>query len=478
MSKGSRYNSRGVRREGNVAFLKDARSTVRIDRTSTGGSGEVPTTAGERNATVSKSGGHTVDLVKPLNWASEDGIRYVCWGSNNRRPIELMEEARRSGILRAGLRTRVNAHYGAGPIYYRLRADGMREVAEPIELHALSAEMRAYHHRCRLEQACRDRVMNYEWWGWVVNEHILSNDYRKIVSTRPLKTMNVRWSEMEDHGRVELCLYNANWGLPQLKHRTIAIPACDPWATPEEVREWAKANGLHKFVRASYQPMSEATMYPEQDWTSLYDNQWLQNNNSIPRDRAQLRDKSVSIKYHIQIPEEYFAAKYRDHWEKWTPEERTQKEDEFLETLNDFLTGADNSHKAFISRYGVDEMGKPLPGWIIKPLEDNSKDSILTSIADSEKGNSEILATIRVDPTLLGQGAPGGKLGAGSGSDKAEAIRIMHALGYADREVTTDDWYFTSQYNQWDPHIYMGYRQMELSAMDATPDTQPTANPS
>jgi hypothetical protein len=99
-------------------------------------------------------------------------------------------------------------------------------------------------------------------------------------------------------------------------------------------------------------------------------------------------------------------------------------------------------------------------------------------VVDAEKGNSEILATLRVDPTLLGQGAPGGKLGAGSGSDKAEAIRILHALQYGDREDTTEAWYFVRDYNGWSADLYMGYRAMELRAMDSTPEDQPVTQPS
>ena len=51
-----------------------------------------------------------------------------------------------------------------------------------------------------------------------------------------------------------------------------------------------------------------------------------------------------------------------------------------------------------------------------------------------------------VDPSLIGAGIPGGKLGAGSGSDKREAFTILSALKKHDRETTIEIFEFIQQY--------------------------------
>jgi len=73
-----------------------------------------------------------------------------------------------------------------------------------------------------------------------------------------------------------------------------------------------------------------------------------------------------------------------------------------------------------------------------------------------------------VDPTLLGQGASG-SLGAGSGSDKREAYTILNALLYTSREQTVEWWNLVSRFNNWDPTLVLGYKNIMLTTLDVNP---------
>jgi hypothetical protein len=474
MSKKPRF-IRGVMLSGGVAFLQ-AGATVKFTGPAAMGAPLPPGGSNPAEDDVDRTDKHASGVVKVNAYGAERNISFALWGSNNYRPTDIIKEAKKSGILKAGLSTRRDAHYGAGPMYYRLEAQDDTEVVKPLGMSTIPPNIREFHRRAQLERVHQRFIQDTEWWGWYACEYLLNGAKSQITSYRGLRAAWVRWSLMDDAGRIQWCIFNPNW--PLYKGGTVeVIPVADPWWTPEEVREWARENGYTKFVRPAMMPDPNEGYYPDKDWHALYDNQWLQNTNSIPASRAALLENSINLKYHIEIPSSYFSQKYHDSWGDMTDSERDGKRREMLEQMNTWLSGAANAGKAFVSEFAVDEEGKAQPGWKINVLDNKMGEATGGSIADSEKGNSEILATLRVDPTLLGQGAPGGKLGAGSGSDKAEAIRILHALMYGDREMTTEPYYFTRDFNGWDQSIYMGYRPMELQ-LQTTSAERPAANAS
>ena len=101
--------------------------------------------------------------------------------------------------------------------------------------------------------------------------------------------------------------------------------------------------------------------------------------------------------------------------------------------------------------------------WIDDKLKDGSQ------LPEAEAANSEVLFALGVDPSLIGAGIPGGKLGAGSGSDKREAFTILSALFKTNRETTLEVYDFIAQYNGWDTSIRAAFENTILTTLDANP---------
>ena len=445
--------------DGDVAYLPGAQALV----TGLGGTTPVATDAKPTSNTAS----HTKSVVQVDMHGTELSIPYAPWGGSNDRPQLIVAEMNKSGIAKAGLTVRRKAHYGSGPLYFEQGADGEKELSNPIPLtDPRLKKPLAFHTTVRLEAALMEAIMNYEWWGWVVAEYVLSNNAEQITSMRVLKTAWSRWSLMDpESGRIEWLLYNANWDRYDSKELSV-VPVADPWMSPAEVKAWAKSNGYKKFVRPVAIPDPDAGYYPDLDWHALYDNGWLKSTNNIPAMKQGVMLNQISLKYHIKIPQTYWASKFGDSWAALSDAEKSAKKKEVLTALQNWLGGASNAGKAFVSEYGVDEMGTALPGWEILALDDKLKDGAY--IPDAEKGNSEILASMLVDPTLLGQSGIAGA-GAGSGSDKREAYTILNALLNTDRDTTLDTWYFVRDFNGWDPSVELGYRQVTLTTLDKNP---------
>ena len=77
---------------------------------------------------------------------------------------------------------------------------------------------------------------------------------------------------------------------------------------------------------------------------------YMEISNSIPKFKKALFKNQVSLKYHVQIPLEYWEWKY-PNWPTMKTEEQEQILDDFYNELNDCLTGADNAQKMIMTFY-------------------------------------------------------------------------------------------------------------------------------
>lgn len=419
---------------------------------------------------------HSVFKFKPQSEGVELEVPYAHWGTNNLFPQNVITEMDKSGVGKAGLRIRAKSHFGGGPLYLRDRGPGDRQPV-PFDAPEL-APVLAWHRANRLPVVQRELINGYEWWGMTLVECVVSNDARTILSVRPVKPAWTRFSlQDEQTGRIEWAVVNPNWSLGTISY-TKLVPVADPWWSAQELRAKLLATGHRKFILPSWIPDPDMGYYPTMDWHATYLSGWLQSTNNIPALKKAVMENQVTIKYHIEIPMRYWEVKYKDSWATLKEPERQAKMKDTLEAIDSFLKGSDKAGKSLITYFETDEMGNPLPGWKITALDDKLKDGAY--IPDSEKGNSEILASMAVDPTLLGQGAPGGKLGAGSGSDKREAIVILQALQGMDRDHTTEWWNLVRDYNGWPQDLCLGYAPMPLPVMDSNlpaPGPAPTPEP-
>ena len=139
----------------------------------------------------------------------------------------------------------------------------------------------------------------------------------------------------------------------------------------------------------------------------------------------------------------------------------TSKKIEVLIELTDFTGLKVYQESKFI------EEGKEYSAVTITAIDDKLKDG--SYLPEAEAANSEVLFALGVDPSLIGAGIPGGKLGAGSGSDKREAFTILSALFKTNRETTLEVYDFIAQYNGWDTSIRAAFENTILTTLDANP---------
>lgn len=413
----------------------------------------------DKSATPGATG--TVPVPKENQFANEKWIR---WGDDNLWPQNLLDQVKKCVSANRALATRIQAHYGKGLFTYKLKYDAEgREIITPFTDPAWEEFAR----RNNIKLFLSEIITNFEYFYNIFPELILSKDRKKIVSIANIDAPFCRWGKTGDKSReIERCFVSAVWGtqLPMGEYLD-EVPVLDAYDPLSDLRE--RTDG-YKFILPVWFPSPERNYYQSAFWHSTYESGWLEIATQVPAFKKALFNNSISIKYHIQIPTNYWEIKFKEKWQQFTKEEQEAERTRTYNDIENYLVGAINAGKALKSTYYYDaDMGKEYPGVKIDVIDDKLKDGAY--IPDTQQADSQILFGIGVDPTVIGAVNPGDKSNAGSGSDKREALLLMNAWMQIYRDTTLAPLYLIRDYNGYDPEMQFGYRDMVLTTLDKNP---------
>jgi hypothetical protein len=363
------------------------------------------------------------------------------------------------------------AHYGNGLILVRDKANdqGKKEIqmVDPSEIPAIQE----FFLNSQMNRFWKETITDLEYFSIAFPEYILSENFKTINRVRRQKTAWCRFSlPNKENNLVEYVYISEKFGKEAVdasSEYVEEVSLIDSYWSPDQVKEYCKVNNIKKFIRPIFYPLIDEAMYPKSEWHAVVESGWLDVANSVPELKKAIFQNQMVIKYLVEIDERYLKAVYQENWVKFTPDERIDIRNKIIDTVNDSLTGNANAGKTIQSMKIVGEDGKAYPAIEITAIDDKLKDG--SYLPEAEAANSEVLFALGVDPSLIGAGIPGGKLGAGSGSDKREAFTILSALFKTNRETTLEVYDFISQYNGWDKTIRAAFENTILTTLDANP---------
>ena len=394
------------------------------------------------------------DAIAPV---STTGNKYAVWGSNNNRAQEIIDENMKDGASAGALRFKSSAHIGAGIMFYRKRVENDKEIVTPIienELEEKYPEIAEFNFNNDLDNLQQGIVQDFEWWSFYHVQYIRNKSKNKIIQVKWQRAKDVRVGLRDKlDGEVKKFFLSGEWPNPGTKIAEVpAFNKMNPFGSPNAMYR----HGL---------PSIDKDYYPIPYWQSNL--KWLAVAQSIPEWINSNIENSVNIKYHIEIPEDYFIALYPENNYNSVPEcqeARKAAEDEIKQSIDDMLAGKGNVSKIFYSKIAVDENGEQLPGWKITPLKNEIKDGAwLTAYGTA----SAAIATAHgVPPSLQGLILATG-LGTGSASDVREQFNYYMQLNTVIPRQTTLEWFnWVKRFNNWPKDIHMGYRNIILESTD------------
>jgi hypothetical protein len=193
--------------------------------------------------------------------------------------------------------------------------------------------------------------------------------------------------------------------------------------------------------------------YPKPAWHGLLD--WMKLSNKIPIWHFNGIENGYHIKYHIKIPLSYF--------DKFPVDKREAKKQEMRTQMNDWLSGAENVGKAFVS-YKIAN-GTAADEWEIVPIEAMLHDEAFTVLYDqstmtmsSGHGMHPALAALQIPNKLS------------NASEQRVAYDIYIALKTHDlRNQLLAPLYLHKKVNGWAEEVEFGFENLEITTLDVNP---------
>lgn len=393
------------------------------------------------------------------------------WGKNNLLPQEREALVLDNNIVPELITTKRDITIGQGLYCYREHfepgSDGkMKRIIEEVERPAAAKEFwKRNNERKYLMGAARNLMFHANTFSEMVR-----NLGGKIDSIEAFECRHVRPEKMTNLGIVKNFYLSGNW-----KERT--KPEYLPKKVPAYLGEDKKQP---KFIYHAYDDILSDDYLGIPTWWG--GRSWIEAANAIPMFHISNLRHGYTIRYHIEIPKDYFWDATAQQASQTQRDAALRKETEarqaFLERLNEFLAGFENAGRALVTEYTINrQLGKEFPGIKITPISVNLQDEALLKLF--ERSNDANISAQGVHPTLAAIQTQG-KLS--SGSEIRNAFNMYVAIKTpVKRAVLLEPIQVIHDVNGWGEGIKWGFRDIEITTVDDKPSgiqqTDPATKP-
>ena len=352
-----------------------------------------------------------VDIVPTI---VDDRLSYMPWGGDNQMPFDILSLVEKDETLATCQIFNAEVCYGSGLQYDTCVASA--SVKNEVEDFLLDNDLPAYF---------LGVSQDFKHFGFAVSVLILNEDGTKVVRLLRKEACYCRFAPADASGKIPSVLY-ANWRKCISSRKDIEIidlldPA-SPWRDLQD--KLAKKSKIRKFAIVSRIPTVDSTYYPIPYYAALFKGKWYNIKQLIGIAKEAKLKNSAPIKYHIEVGAKYWESIFRAEGitDRRKQQERIVRE---KQTILDFLTGAENSGKAWFSTFYVTPDGKEQHDVVINKIDDSKEGGDWET--DIQEAINMICFTMRVHSNLVGS-VPGKAQSNNSGSDKRELYTIAQAL--------------------------------------------------
>ena len=352
-----------------------------------------------------------VDIVPTI---VDDSLSYIPWGGDNQMPFNILDLIEKDETLATCQCFNAEVCYGAGLRYDTCIASA--QVKREVEDFTLDNDLASYF---------LGVSQDFKHFGFAVSVIILNADGTKIVRLLRKEACYCRFAPADRSGCIP-AIYYANWRKPissmkEIERIDLLNPA-SPWQDLQS--KLASGSKCRKFAIVSRIPTVDSTYYPIPYYGALFRGKWYNIKQLIGIAKEAKLKNSAPIKYHIEVGAKYWESIFRAEGitDRRKQQERIVRE---KQQILDFLTGAENSGKAWFSTFYISPDGKEQHDVVINKIDDSKEGGDWET--DIQEAINMICFTMRVHSNLVGS-VPGKAQSNNSGSDKRELYTIAQAL--------------------------------------------------
>jgi len=375
------------------------------------------------------------------------GTEIAQWGEDNLLPQQIMKMVYQNHLKPQLLVTEEALHDGMGIDIFKKVIEGATKTVVPWP----DDEIR---------MMVEDRLEEIGWYEIEDNidanlihsrndfTHFILNAEGKIERLVSYDFTDCRCEVMDDGGKVNNILIYGDW--EKIKNDDIDTVA--NYTGPLQLKPDAE------FILHTKNHIPGNPYYGAPAWWGT--RKWTEVSNEIPIFHHSGLLNGYNIKYHIQIPESYFAE-YADD-DKALEAAKEKLQDDF----DEFLAGGGNNLKSFFSTYREDYNGKPINGWKFDRISSDNQHEAYIKL--DTQANINHASGHGVHPGIAGIDT-GGKLG-GSGSEMRIAIdtfRITKSPKF--RKLKYRVLNMIKKIEGWPREMTFGNIDVQLTTLDANP---------
>lgn len=362
------------------------------------------------------------------------------WGTSNLKPTEQRLKLEKTTTAYPLLLTSAKTLFGRGPQYYR----EVRTASGVVKDYSLIPEIEEFKLYNDLDLIMLERWMDLKFYNNLFCEFIFNNEASKIVQIVHQEAEFCRFGKVQNN-LIQEVFINSNW--TDKPNERVSVSFYDDYFAEREA-VISKFASKKKFITHNSVPSPGRTLYSVPQHIALFESKgWLDYSINVPVLMNLINEQGFNLRYHIEIPYDYWEKIYKD-WNSKTATEKKNLQDAKIDEMNNYLQGNAGVGKNFYTHFGIHQAtGKDISGWKITELKDPiKKDQFLTSLQEADMQTAR---AIGVDVSLANISNQNNSMGAGSGSDKRVGMDNTIAASYAEQMIVLKPLRTVGIINQW-----------------------------
>ena len=407
---------------------------------------------------------------------TKNEIEFVPFGPEDKLPIEIMSKIQQNTIVGSNVDFKSNVAYGDGLTVYKRSKDPKSGEVKNIELTRddvpdIYQFLEDSNYMRVMQEMAADLNVFGDAFVYLAFGKRNKNEKPRIVQIWHREMCFSRISKQDEKTkRIEYHGYSSEWGDKAAPDDVIVTPLLDRRAplydlkvrtgiVPDSETGEKKDEGQTGYTLSLNMPVPGRYYYNRPYWWSIFID-WYDFSCAIPKFKKALMKNQMVLKYHVTINTNFWARHFK---ELGISKDNKKKADEarknFLQQLNDFLSGAENAGKSFVSPFSYNQASGAEEN---EPLESFIKGG--EYIEDSEEVTNIICNTMQVHPSL--KGASPGKSKTINGTEARELFIIAQVLFKPIRDMMVLPLYIAKSINGWDSSIEFGIKNYMLTTLD------------
>lgn len=291
------------------------------------------------------------------------------WGDDNIKPMRINDTLNVCFPAQVCIERLCTETFGRGfGVFENRVTDGKLETVMTT-----TAEHLGFFNTYQIARYLVNAITDYWTYGNQFAQFGMSIDRKKIAWIRNIDAPFVRLAYQNTKtGAIDHAFINGHWHLLPADSEIEKIALLDEYDWKAQLEKGANKILFHNYAYTPGEPY-----YHSHPWHAAFQTGVLDLQQEIPKIRKNRFKKSIFVKYHVQIEEQYWEVVYGDKkWKSATADERRALKSEVYQMIDKHLAGADNAFKSLFS------------GKITDPRTGHVTELITIKLVETDYGNA------------------------------------------------------------------------------------------